>query len=615
MLDIDKARAVRIEDVIAERNIKLSPGRVERCGPCPSCGGTDRFSINVRKQVFNCRGCGSKGDVIALVQTLDGVDFTAAVETLAGAAPKPNGESTRTLYEYRDASGEVRYRKTRLDYTDGGKAFYFENPSRNNGPPLLYGGERLVDLSEGQPVWIVEGERKCDRLRELGVVAVSGDSGAKSKWTREHAELLRGLRIIFWPDSDKPGEKYISNAAGAIRGVNPAADIRVVRPFGPPSGEKGKDVCNWSGNADDLIELAAGAKAYEPAASSNGADADYVPPGEPSNGPFTRKVKRGGDFLAEYTPIIYAIDGVLPSGAIYGLTAKHGGGKTALAIALTLSCITGKNLIEFEVEQGRVAYVVLENPADFRMKLAANCYVHGVDWTMLNKGLTVLDMRLPHAEVMEQLRTDAEENGPFRLALYDTFQGGFSGAQFNANEDVLKHAIELRQLTTLPGAPGVIVLAHPVKNAQQDNLVPYGGGATMNELDGNLWLWNEGSRIEFGWNKVRGPEPEKRFFSIEKLGSPDILDSKGRQPLLPVIRAMSAETVDQRNQDDANTGLALLRAIIAEPHATQEKWGKAIGRDKSRVNRKLQQLRQRKLVDEGLGKWRVTPKGIKEVNL
>src|ERR1700730_5019369 len=88
MLHIDKARAARIEDVIAGRNIKLSPGRVERCGPCPRCGGTDRFSINTRKQVFNCRRCGAKGDVIALVQLLDGVDFNTAVEVLGGPAPE-----------------------------------------------------------------------------------------------------------------------------------------------------------------------------------------------------------------------------------------------------------------------------------------------------------------------------------------------------------------------------------------------------------------------------------------------------------------------------------------------------------------------------------------------
>jgi hypothetical protein len=77
------ARAVRIDDEIARRGIRLR-GKVERIGPCPVCGGADRFSINTRKQVFNCRGFGG-GDVIAMVQHLDGCTFAEAVLTLAGA--------------------------------------------------------------------------------------------------------------------------------------------------------------------------------------------------------------------------------------------------------------------------------------------------------------------------------------------------------------------------------------------------------------------------------------------------------------------------------------------------------------------------------------------------
>jgi hypothetical protein len=81
---IDLAKAVPIEDEIARRSIKLAGRGAERCGPCPRCGtGTDRFSINVKKQVFNCRGCSTGGDVIALVQHLDGCDFRTAVQTLA----------------------------------------------------------------------------------------------------------------------------------------------------------------------------------------------------------------------------------------------------------------------------------------------------------------------------------------------------------------------------------------------------------------------------------------------------------------------------------------------------------------------------------------------------
>jgi hypothetical protein len=67
-------------------------GRVERTGPCPVCGGTDRFGINLAKQVFLCRQSGTAGGVINLVRYLDGVDFKTACEIILGADwPEPDG--------------------------------------------------------------------------------------------------------------------------------------------------------------------------------------------------------------------------------------------------------------------------------------------------------------------------------------------------------------------------------------------------------------------------------------------------------------------------------------------------------------------------------------------
>ena len=66
---ITRAHAVRIEDEVERRGIKLV-GRIDCCGPCPQCGGKDRFSINVRKQVFLCRGCAARGNVIRIVRFL-----------------------------------------------------------------------------------------------------------------------------------------------------------------------------------------------------------------------------------------------------------------------------------------------------------------------------------------------------------------------------------------------------------------------------------------------------------------------------------------------------------------------------------------------------------------
>jgi phage/plasmid primase-like uncharacterized protein len=87
---IDLAKAVPIEDEVAQRGgLGLKRIGGELIGPCPQCGGRDRFAVSIRKQIFLCRGCGRSGDVIAFVQHLDCADFKTAVQTLAGDERKP----------------------------------------------------------------------------------------------------------------------------------------------------------------------------------------------------------------------------------------------------------------------------------------------------------------------------------------------------------------------------------------------------------------------------------------------------------------------------------------------------------------------------------------------
>lgn len=57
----------------------------EIVGPCPKCGGRDRFAINNARGVWNCRHCGG-GDGVALVQHVLACDFRAALAWLVGEA-------------------------------------------------------------------------------------------------------------------------------------------------------------------------------------------------------------------------------------------------------------------------------------------------------------------------------------------------------------------------------------------------------------------------------------------------------------------------------------------------------------------------------------------------
>jgi hypothetical protein len=359
----------RIEDEVARRGIRLHGTGPEREGPCQVCGGTDRFSINTKKQVWNCRGCGHGGDVYALVMHLDRIEFGEAAERLDGrgnGAMHPPKRIKATPYPYRNPAGEIVYRKNRFEFDDGRKSFAFDPPGRNGSQPLLYGCERLADLGEGQPVWIVEGEKKVETMHAFGAVAVSADSGAKSKWVPSHVSLLRGLPVILWPDSDEPGEQYIANAAAAIVAEDPAANIRVVRPFGKPNGVKGRDVCDWQGS---LADLAAGAEPWVPQPNLG----ESARPGEqrPRKTPMSIEWFDEAADSALNEPLDPLIEDLLDEGALSVFYGDSGGGKSFAVMDMTFHVSAGVMWNGKKVNRGLIVYVAAEGGKRIKRRLAA----------------------------------------------------------------------------------------------------------------------------------------------------------------------------------------------------------------------------------------------------
>jgi hypothetical protein len=81
---IGEARSADPLVVAQTLGVTLKRAGVEWIGPCPACGGTDRFAINTRKRVFNCRGA-EGGDTIAMVEHITGCAFIEAVEQITGS--------------------------------------------------------------------------------------------------------------------------------------------------------------------------------------------------------------------------------------------------------------------------------------------------------------------------------------------------------------------------------------------------------------------------------------------------------------------------------------------------------------------------------------------------
>src|SRR5437773_3967246 len=85
-----------------------------------------------------------------------------------------------------------------------------------------------------------------------------------------------------------------------------------------------------------------------------------------------------------------------------------------------------------------------------------------------------------------RIERELAELGGVSLIVVDTSAAFFLGSEENSNTELGNYARMLRTLVKMPGSPTVLVLCHPVKNATRDNLLPRGGGAFLNEVDGNL---------------------------------------------------------------------------------------------------------------------------------
>jgi putative DNA primase/helicase len=315
---IAKAHAVPIQDELDRCGIKLR-GRKERAGPCPVCGGTDRFSINTDKQVFNCRGCGIGGDVIALVMHIDGVDIATACTTLVGDPPPDRGpvrgandmrsngtqrQSSRRpakppptpkqsefridwdhpqaefVYTNEDGTAvlykNVRYPKLNLDgtvqlsakgkpdktfrqYRREGNAWIERLDGKVKQVPYRL-PEMLEAIKGNQAVFIVEGEAKADRLRTLGCAATSIASGPIAG---ANAHYFRGVDVYLMPDNDEQGEKRIDAVGAAL--VRDALRVFVIRL---PRLSPGEDIIDWldrqGGTTEELLKLYEAAPLWRP---------------------------------------------------------------------------------------------------------------------------------------------------------------------------------------------------------------------------------------------------------------------------------------------------------------------------------------------------------------
>ncbi|MEU9821622.1 toprim domain-containing protein [Pseudonocardia alni] len=151
-------------------------------------------------------------------------------------APLPPG--TVRGHTYADASGQLVGLQTKQPLPDGKKRFTPITRDPKTGAWRTRASDELkrtpyrlpevlAAIAQGQPVWVVEGERDADSLWSHGVAATCNLNGA-GKWNDAHARVLTGADVVVCQDYDEPGDKHRDAVFESLLDV--AATVKLVRP-------------------------------------------------------------------------------------------------------------------------------------------------------------------------------------------------------------------------------------------------------------------------------------------------------------------------------------------------------------------------------------------------
>ena len=269
-------------------------------GPCPKCGGKDRFRFDDKdgRGTWYCNQCEPhSGDGLQLVRNIRGCSFREALELVAGvlgiaaldtrkeATPKaktrptpPEGILGQTLFRYEDAFSHPLLFVKRFDSPDGGKRFEQWGPTadgrgwQNNAvhvpkPRPLYRLPQILASLADERIVIHEGEKSVHAAIRAGLPGIHISTvGGSTNPKQTDFYPLNGRDLVIVPDYDEPGEGYVQTVARLATEAGARA-VCILRLPGLPA--KG-DVVEWldaGGTPGQFAELIAQTEAWSSAQS------------------------------------------------------------------------------------------------------------------------------------------------------------------------------------------------------------------------------------------------------------------------------------------------------------------------------------------------------------
>jgi hypothetical protein len=247
---IDEARSADILGAAKSFGANLKKiAANEWAGPCPLWGGMDRFSVNTRKGVFNCRGSGIGGSPIDMVMHVTGCSFIEACELITGeprrdrSSDETSEASERRLKARRERLADLE-RRNREDEEQA------EARRRREEERVAWAVERAI------PIWDTHGEAYLKHARGLN----------------PPRRLIEDIRFVaeldYWGYSDNGSGKFchlatlpavvalIRDFAESVIGVSQTyLDPKEPRKWTPPNSVRNKPTKIRGAKKSGMIRL------------------------------------------------------------------------------------------------------------------------------------------------------------------------------------------------------------------------------------------------------------------------------------------------------------------------------------------------------------------------
>ena len=154
-------------------------------------------------------------------------------------------------------------------------------------------------------------------------------------------------------------------------------------------------------------------------------------------------IKTSKQFVADFKPPDYIVDGLLQEGFLYSLTGATGAGKTAITLILAACIALGVLFAGRETKRRRVLYLAAENADDVRMRwIALSQHMH-FDIDAIE--VFFVEGVFKISEARDRLREEAEKlGGDFGLVIIDTGPVFYEGDEENNRTQQGRHAVMLR---------------------------------------------------------------------------------------------------------------------------------------------------------------------------